>query len=93
MACLIWTEAAKRDLNHILAHCLDEASLDEAQAVFNRIREQVGTLRMFANRCRPGCVAGTRKYVLHRLPYVAVAKVQDDTVAVLALAHTARLYP
>jgi len=93
MARVIWTEAAERDLDDILAYYLEEAGLDVAQAVFNRTREQVGTLRMFPHRCRPGRVAGTREYVLHRLPYIAVVKVQDDTVAVLALVHTARLYP
>lgn len=93
MAHVIWTEAAERDLDTILAYYVEEAGLDVAQAVFNRMREQVGSLRMFPHRCRPGRVAGTREYVLHRLPYIAVVRVVDDSVAVLALVHTARKYP
>lgn len=93
MARVIWTEAAERDLDDILSYYVEEAGLEVAQAVFNRMREQIGSLRMFPHRCRPGRVTGTREYVLHRLPYIAIVKVQDDTVAVLALVHTARLYP
>ncbi len=93
MARVVWTEAAERDLDDILAYYVDEAGPEVAQAVFTRLREQVGSLRMFPHRCRPGRVAGTREYVLHRLPYIAVVKVQGDTVAVLALVHTARKYP
>ena len=93
MARVIWTEAAERDLDTILAYYVEEAGLDVAQAVFSRMREQVGSLRMFPHRCRPGRVAGTREYVLHRLPYIAVVRVVDDSVAVLALVHTARKYP
>lgn len=93
MARVIWTEAAERDLDDILAYYVEEAGVDVAQAVFKRMGEQIGLLRMFPHRCRPGRVTGTRECVLHRLPYIAIVKVQDDTVAVLALVHTARLYP
>jgi toxin ParE1/3/4 len=93
VAHVIWTEAAERDLDDILAYYVEEAGVDVATALFYRLREQIGTLRMFPHRCRPGRVVGTREYVLHRLPYIAIVKVQDDTVAVLALTHRARLYP
>lgn len=93
MARVIWTEAAERDLDDILAYYMEEASLEVAQAVFERMRTQVASLHRFPLRCRPGRVAGTREYVLHRLPYIAVVRVIDDDVLVLALMHTARRCP
>jgi len=93
MAKVVWTNAAERDLDAILAYCLDEAGPDVAQAVFTRMREQVGSLCVLLHRCRPGRVSGTREYVLHRLPYIAVVQIVEGSVAVLGLAHTARKYP
>jgi toxin ParE1/3/4 len=93
MARVIWTEEAERDLDDILAYYLEEAGVEVAQAVFTRMRDQIASLRLFPHRSRPGRVTGTREYVLHRLPYIAVVSVVDDTVAVLALVHTARQYP
>lgn len=92
MARVIWTEAVERDLDDILAYDVEEASLEVAQAVFERMRTQVASLHRFPLRCRLGRVAGIREYVLHRLPYIAVVRVIDDDVLVLALMHTARRY-
>lgn len=88
-----WTDAAEQDLENILTYYLEEAGLRVANAIFVRIKEQVGSLKLFPNRCRPGRLSATREYVLHRLPYIAVVHVGDDTVSVLNLIHTARKYP
>lgn len=93
MARVIWTESAERDLDDILAYYVEEVSLEVAQAVFERMRTQVALLHLFPLRCRPGRVARSREYVLHRLPCIAVVREIDDDVLVLALMHTARRYP
>lgn len=88
-----WTREAEKDLENILTYYLAEAGLSVASAIFVRIKEQVGALKLFPHRCRPGRVADTREYVLHRLPYIAVVQVGEDTVSVLNIIHTARKYP
>lgn len=88
-----WTDAAEQDLENILTYYLEEVGLRVANAIFVRIKEQVGSLKLFPHRCRPGRLPATREYVLHRLPYIAVVHVGDDTVSVLNLIHTARKYP
>ena len=88
-----WTREAEQDLENILTYYLSEAGLRVASAIFARIKDQVGALKLFPQRCRPGRVADTREYVLHRLPYIAVVHVGEDTVSVLNLIHTARKYP
>jgi len=93
MAKVVCTDAAERDLDAILAYYLDEVGPDVAQAVFTRLREQIGSLCMFPRCCRLGRVSRTREYVLHRLPCIAVVQIAEDSVAVLALVHTARKYP
>lgn len=88
-----WTREAEQDLENILTYYLSEAGLRVASAIFARIKDQVGALKLFPQRCRPGRVADTREYVLHRLPYIAVVHVGEDTVFVLNIIHTARKYP
>lgn len=88
-----WTDGAEQDLENILTYYLEEAGPRVASAIFLRIKEQVGSLKLFPLRCRPGRVSGTKEYVLHRLPYIAVVHIGDETVSVLSLIHTARKYP
>jgi toxin ParE1/3/4 len=88
-----WTCEANQDLEDILTYYLQEAGLRVADAVFVRIKEQIGSLKLFPHRCRPGRVPGTKEYVLHRLPYIAVVHIGEDTVSVLNVIHTARKYP
>lgn len=88
-----WTTQAEQDLEDLLSYYLEEAGLRVASAIYERIKTQVGTLTMFPQRCRPGRVPGTREYVLHRLPYVAVVQIGENTVSVLNVIHTARKFP
>ncbi len=90
---VVWSEKAEADLENVLAHYLDDAGSEVATMVYQRIREQVGSLKLFPERCRPGRVTGTREYVLTRLPYIAVVVVDDDHVTIVALVHTARKFP
>lgn len=88
-----WTNEAETDLENILTYYLDQAGEGVAKAVHQRIREQIGTLRHFPERCRIGRLAGTREFILSRLPYLAVVQIEGQTVYVLNLVHTARQFP
>ena len=88
-----WTEEAEQDLESILLCYLEQAGLRVAEAVYNRIRDQVGQLDAFPESTRIGRVQGTRECVISRLPYIAVIEVSHETVTVLSVVHTARKYP
>lgn len=88
-----WTDEAETDLEHILTYYLDEAGERVARAVYDRMREQIGTLQHFPERCRIGRVAGTKEYVLSRLPYVAILQIEEQTVYILNVIHTAKKFP
>ena len=88
-----WTAEAEQDLENILLYYLEQAGLRVAEAVYNRIREQVGQLDSYPESTRVGRVQGTRECVISRLPYIAVIEVGHDTVTVLSVMHTARKYP
>ncbi len=49
-----WTEEAEQDLENILLYYLEQAGLRVAEAVYNRIRDQVGQLDTFPESPRVG---------------------------------------
>jgi toxin ParE1/3/4 len=93
MAVVLWTGRAERDLEGILEYALTEYGQRIAESIYLRIRTQVAGLKDFPARSRPGRVAGTREYVITRLPFIAVIELDGDTVHVLSLLHTAKNYP
>lgn len=88
-----WTQEAEQDIENILSYYLEQAGFRVAESVYGRIREQVGSLKIFPERSRPGRVFGTREYVISRLPYIAIIDINADTVSVLGVIHTAKKYP
>ena len=90
-----WTQEAEQDLENILSYYFEQAGLRVAESVYGRIKEQVGSLKIFPEGSRPGRVLGTREYVISRLPYIAIIDIDidADTVSVLGVIHTARKYP
>jgi len=90
---VVWTQEAEQDLESILGYYLAEAGRSGAESIYLRIREQVGSRRLFPERCRPGRVGGTREHVTQRLPYIVVVEVTPGLVPVVAVVHTARKYP
>ncbi len=88
-----WTDEAELDLENILSYYLEHTGSHVAEAIYLRIKTQVGSLKMFPERCRSGRVPGTHEYVISRLPYIAVVDISTDTVSILNIIHTARKYP
>lgn len=68
-------------------------SLSAARDVRDRIRLSIERLARFPESCRPGRVDGTRELVVPGLPYVAVYRIEDAAVLVLAVRHAARDWP
>ncbi len=88
-----WTDEAELDLGRITDYYLEKAGLRVAQDVYARIRAQVAGLKTFPHRCRMGQIAGTKEYIVSRLPYMVIVEITDDTVAVLGVVHSSRKYP
>jgi toxin ParE1/3/4 len=64
-----------------------------AARVVERVRTVVERLGRFPALGRPGRVAGTRELVIPNTPYIAVYRVTDGTIQVLALMHSAQRWP
>ncbi len=49
---VLWTPSAVSDLDEILDYLAEEASVDRALEVYERVRDQVKSLSRFPRRCR-----------------------------------------
>ena len=87
----VWTPEADRDRSKIWDYiCAENPAA--AVRVDTAFRDAARSLRDLPMRGRPGRVAGTRELIplgVYRLIY----EVRDDTIWILALVHTARLWP
>jgi toxin ParE1/3/4 len=61
-----------------------------AKRVVRRIEGSIGRLAFLPLSGRPGVVSGTRILVVPGLPYVAIYRVRDEAVDIIAVLHTAR---
>ncbi|WP_397420822.1 type II toxin-antitoxin system RelE/ParE family toxin [Phenylobacterium sp.] len=88
---VVWTPEAERDRGDIWLHISADnpAAAVRVDAAFS---DAARSLRDLPARGRPGRAPGTRELIplgIYRLVY----EVRDDTVWILALVHTARLWP
>lgn len=83
---------ALREIDAIWKH-IAESSPKAAQSVEGRIRAATSRLERFPESGRPGRIDGTRELVVPGLPYVAVYRIEDRGVLVLAVRHAARDWP
>jgi addiction module RelE/StbE family toxin len=80
---------ALRDIERIHDY-IAEYDAAAAKRVVRRIETVVSRLSIIPSSGRSGIVAGTRIVVIPGLPYVAIYRVRDEVVDIIAVVHTAR---
>lgn len=88
---VLWTREAIADRLAIWDY-LTERNPQAAVRMDALFSDAVGRLSRFPEQGRPGIVMGTRELIPHE-HYRLVYELEDDTVWILALVHTARLWP
>jgi len=58
-----------------------------------RIEDRVASLRRLPNSGRPGRVEGTRELIVTRTPYIVAYRVIGETMRILRVLHSSRLWP
>ena len=64
-----------------------------ARKVSRQIRAAIDRLRQFPSYGRIGDVAGTRQFVVAGVPYIVVYEIEDETITILRIYHTAQDRP
>ena len=88
---VIWTPEAETDRLDIIEYIAEENPI-AAVRMDQLFSSAATTLAQFPMQGRPGTIAGTRELIPHK-NYRLVYEVEDDTVWVLTLVHTARQWP
>jgi plasmid stabilization system protein ParE len=87
-----WTPAAVADLEHI-SNYLTGQSPQYRQSTIRRLYKAIRSLKQWPGRGRLGSEAGTGELFFGSLPYVAVYRVNEQSVEVLRVYHTAQDRP
>ncbi len=88
---VVWASAAEQDR----ADIIDYISQDNPLAAIRMdelFAEAAGRLAEHPHLGKAGLIAGTRELITHE-SYRLVYEVQDNSVWILALVHTARMWP
>jgi addiction module RelE/StbE family toxin len=86
---LRWTETAAADLEAIKNYLTSKdplLALPTVEKLYNGIKE----LKIMPFRGRRGRAPGTRELVFSPLPYIAVYRVQDESIEILHIYHGAQ---
>ncbi len=89
---IVWTKTARRDLEHVHDYIAIDSPKSAAQFV-ERIIAHVGQLSTYPQSGRIGRVDKTWELVVTGLPYIVPYRLKGDTVQILRVYHTSRLWP
>jgi plasmid stabilization system protein ParE len=64
-----------------------------ASRIIAKIRNSLAGLTANPSLGRPGRVDGTRELVVAHAPYIAAYRIHENELQILAIIHTARLWP
>ena len=84
-----WTESASKDIRGITRY-IRKDSPASARAVAKAILDAADALGLFSLKGREGKIAGTREFVVSRLPYIIVYRATKATIQILHIYHAAR---
>ena len=83
---------AEQDLSDIFDFILKDRPTS-AQYVLDRINDQINKLCDYPNLGRPGRVPRTKELVIPNLPFIIPYQVNQNTLEILRVFHTARKWP
>lgn len=87
-----WTPPAAEDLKAISDYLKDH-NPHYRQPTMRKIYERIRALKDAPYPGRPGTIEGTREIFFPPLPYVAVYRVQEQTIEIWRIYHTAQNRP
>jgi addiction module RelE/StbE family toxin len=89
---VFWSPRAASDLQAAVDY-ISADNPDAAERVALRIQESVAVLAALPHSGRAGFHPGTREWVFHPWPYIAVYRVTQDAVRIVRVRHAARDWP
>ena len=89
---IVWSPTAIAQLSEIRAY-IEQDKPEAAREVARRIVAAADQLSSNPRLGRPGRHPGTRELIIPGTPYLLPYRIQDQQIRILAVFHTARLWP
>ena len=89
---LRWTTPAAQDLYNIVRR-IQQDNPDAAAKVAKTLHDGCAGLGTFPRLGRKGRIEGTRELVFAGLPYIVVYRIQDQSLEILRIYHSAQDWP
>jgi len=86
---LRWTPEAANNLESIYLY-LSENYPSFAESTIRTLYDAARSLRSLPKRGRPGVIPGTREFVLPRLPFIIVYRIEEQSIEILHIYHGAQ---
>jgi toxin ParE1/3/4 len=89
---VIWTLPATRELQALHAYIAESSPAAADRQVAIVVNATIG-LADFPEKGRPGRAPETRELIVSGTPYIVAYRLQNSSVAILAVIHGARRWP
>jgi toxin ParE1/3/4 len=89
---IVWSPQARGDLLEIYRRIFDE-NPDAARALHHKITSRILALLETPQIGQPGRVAGTRELVITGTPYIVPYRISGESLQILRVYYTSRLWP
>jgi toxin ParE1/3/4 len=90
---LRWTYPAVADFTAICDYLEEHGSAELSRRIAVSVYERVGYLAKYPEFGRTGRVPETRELVFAGLPYLAIYRLNEDTIEILRILHGAQDWP
>lgn len=84
---IFWRPLAEEDLLSIVRYIAKDNPA-RARSFGEEIKDKTNSLASMPTRCKPGFVAGTREFVIHK-HYLVIFRITKGRVTILRIKHTA----
>ncbi len=89
----IWSPEAIDDLASLRAFVAEDNPVAAQRVVLHILHNVEALLSAHPEMGRPGRVPGTRELVIPKTPFIVPYRIQENTIQVLRVYHTARRWP
>jgi toxin ParE1/3/4 len=84
-----WTKGAETSLDDIERYIARDNPIAAAKTVLKIVRRTFAQLSRQPSSGKPGRINGTRELIFTEFPYIVIYSIQQDTVFIIQVFHTA----
>jgi len=85
-----WTKGAERNLDAIEQYIAQDNPAAAAKTVLKIVRRTFAQLSKQPSSGKPGRINGTRELISPEFPYIVIYSIQQETIFILQVFHTAQ---